>query len=493
MMAKKKNYSVILLRDHKGIYGIGSRPLNLGDEYSKQRQIILRPDILRSQDMRNRRSNQNVYQMIAGGFRHGMFSRCTEDLLRQDIHHDMLNHAGLSWPPESAPGTKQIQYWSNDKNQQNINRGKYHGYRIASLKIINSMISQALQEAASENVVKTARRFRFHNREGIYKAASISQRAHQLIETFPALALHIYCNARSYDPEDYDASGKRIYERKAEAQLLVERGAPLRHVAEVMEVPMAFRYIKPAAADFVVGSRWDPRLVAAHMPDSLPKMKTWLLAVDLASQTSPELASWTAKHCMDIAPTSIEVNSFLSDVADWVRACNPSRVREYICGEILFPDQQCLDDDKGAANFVTRHFSPDMSLRSVTKLSDAWHEAVACNMNGANYEFSDPWYPGGQVDGLEIVPITNSAELYREGSTMHHCVGTYAESILEGSIYVYSVRQGEKRIATLALDQYGGKPYFGEIRGPCNAIVPAEVSRAANKWFRSITRAKKSQ
>ena len=126
-----------------------------------------------------------------------------------------------------------------------------------------------------------------------------------------------------------------------------------------------------------------------------------------------------------------------------------------------------------------------MSLATVTKLSGDWHEAVAANMSGPEYEFPEPWCPGGESGGFDIVPITNSSELYREGKLMHHCVGTYADRVLFGASYVFSVRKDNDRIATLELIKNGASVEIGQLRGACNSQAPKDVVRAVKSWLRS--------
>jgi hypothetical protein len=105
-----------------------------------------------------------------------------------------------------------------------------------------------------------------------------------------------------------------------------------------------------------------------------------------------------------------EILSFLHDLADWVRASHGNDGHQ----------------------FIVRPFKPTMSLRTVTKLSAEWHEAVASNLSGPQHIFPAPWLPPATVNGLDIIPIDNSASLYREGASMHHCVGTYAEEVRAG-------------------------------------------------------------
>ena len=76
-------HPVELLRDSKGIYGIGTVA---GEEFEEPNvKILLRPDRLDEAT-----TPGPIYQMITGGFRHGMFSNTAEERLRRPIHHAML-------------------------------------------------------------------------------------------------------------------------------------------------------------------------------------------------------------------------------------------------------------------------------------------------------------------------------------------------------------------------------------------------------------------
>jgi hypothetical protein len=135
--------------------------------------------------------------------------------------------------------------------------------------------------------------------------------------------------------------------------------------------------------------------------------------------------------------------------------------------------------------FITQPFQPSMSLKTATALSAEWHEAVAANMTGPDIAFPEPWYPAAKVGDYNIVPIEDSASLYREGSTMHHCVGTYADSVRKGGVQIYSVRRDGVRLATFSLARCGVSTRLGQIRGPCNAQPPKEIMAMVRRWLRS--------
>jgi hypothetical protein len=228
---------VELLRDGRGVYGIGTS--ELFDFEAAPIPLILRPD--RFMDIKRYHAMQHkaVLQKIVGGLRLSPFKHSLEEQLRKVIHHETLKRAGLPWPPPD----QNERWWSTDKKQQARNRSVYHGKRCFSLHVINDLVGKALQEAAEADALKVARRFAFGHREAIYRAAALSGRALQLAETFPVLAIAIYSNLWWVGEPDSDN-----LDRKSTAAHLVECGARLRDVAAVMDIPMALRPIKPGAA-----------------------------------------------------------------------------------------------------------------------------------------------------------------------------------------------------------------------------------------------------
>jgi PcfJ-like protein len=457
-------HPVQLLCDAKGTYGIGVVSSAVEDGHRHSPEIILRPDRLLEAKTR-----PAALQMIMGGFRHGMFSHMAEERLRQAVHWEMLRRKGLNWPPDD------LRWWSKDSEQQARNRQIYHGLRLSSLAVINRLIGEALQAAAEPHALALARRFRFHHRYEIYRATAPSHRALQLTDVFPALGLAIFGLGSSRAKSNLIPEAKR----------LVEGGAPLRKVAELMGVPTAFRRVKPGAADLawaVVDAFEDPRLIDAHMPEPLAKMKLWLNCIYLAQSVGPDFVQWTSRHATDIGSSHDEVIGILRDIADWVRACYRASVPPHIRKAIL-GDQMNLRAQ--GEQFVHRQFNPDMSLATVSKLSADWHDAVAANMTTPNTEFPEPWCPGSVSGGFDIVPITSSSDLYREGKLLHHCAGTYAERVHSGECYMFSVRKDVAPLATLELVHNEAGVAIGQLRGACNAKAPKEVLRAVNSWLRA--------
>jgi hypothetical protein len=462
----------VLLRDERGIYGISAER-----DYGGGLALILRRD--RLAEARDPHLTA-VLQPITGGRRRtGPFFRSLEEAFRSEIHHELLRRKGLCWPPPQERGVK---WWSTDPKQQARNRQLFHGLRIKSLAIVNALIRQALAEAADPDALRLARRFSFGLRYPLYRAATLSQRAGQLAEVFPALAVMLFC------AHSTDTAAQR---RRQEAIALVEAGAPLRRVAAAANFPMALRRVRPRTARWALAAgeicTQYPALFHAYLPDSHTRAKTWLRAVLGSADIGPDYGEWTAKHCFEISNEPDALFSTLEDIADWVKACYRSTVPPHVRRALLgrnHPDSI----DHGGDQFVTRRFSPDMSLRTVLKLSGEWHEAVANNMTGPDGAFPPPWFEAGQLGGYNIIPIVSAGELYREGHAMRHCAGNYAADVHRGQLYLYSIREQGSRVATLALAfTHDRRVAISQLRGPCNASVPKPLERAVRTWLRGQT------
>ena len=477
---------VELLRDQRGVYGIGVCELfdieavawSCGIEpkpHTFERApgpLILRPNRLPDTEPRGA-----VLQKITGGFRRGPFMRSHEEQLRRFIHHEALKRAGLRWPPQRFETG--VAWWSADKKQQQRNRGTYHGLRLLSLHVINHLIGVALEAAADADAIRAARRFAFRHRESIYRAA-VSRRALQLADTFPVLALTLYTNdcaprLRNIDFRKWETEWADMSARRNSAADLVERGARLRDVAAAMGVPMALRHIRPGAAHLASEVLCRHPELLRVMPDTMPSSRIWLHVVPWAhDRVGAEFAEWTARHASKIPGNLSRVGGVLGLIADWVRAGMPPE-------EVPTPWES--PTPRAGSEFIVRPFTPSMSLKTAMALSADWHEAVANNLDGPNSAFPPPWYPAARLGDYEILPIEDAASLYREGTVMHHCVGTYGDQVQRGYLYIYSIRRNGERVATLALGRHDGRTWVEQIRGPCNTDLPKVTVAAAVRWL----------
>ena len=227
---------------------------------------------------------------------------------------------------------------------------------------------------------------------------------------------------------------------------------------------MALRRVKPGVAHLVSPFLVQHPDLLQWMPNETPAARIWLTSVALRG--SPAMSTLgVGLPAMFRDPGRLQqVGHTISDVSDWVHANTEGNGRQ----------------------FVTRRFTPSMALRTAIQASHEWHEAVASHMDDAgDLALPPPWYPPATQGCFDIVPLTTSADLYREGHAMHHCVATYVDQVRQGTSYIFSVRSEGKRIATISLICDGETVLIQQLRGPCNAAPPKAVAAAVRQWLRA--------
>ena len=457
------------LRDGQGIYGLTIPPVG---EETDVLSLIVRPDKLGDVSPKGLMALQRVNQLP-------IFRGTAERALVRRLIDVRLCRAGLKRGDWEAQG----EWWADNDRDRAANRRRYFANLTSAWRIANARIGQLLEAAADQDVLRLARRFTISCRAEIYYHTANSSRMRQLAQIFPALALVV---ARGELPNSADGPSFLIQtvaveaERTHDARRLVERGAPLAEVAEAVGLGMALRKVPPGAAEDVIhfghALKDNPELIHAYLPSTTPAAKRWWRAIGVAESYGPPFVEWTARNATALGRTKNEVCDRLQDIRDWVRASYAAGIPSHVVQALS------LQGTDGA-EFVTRPFSSDMSLRTVIGLSHDWHEAVAANMTGPNLALPDPWCEGDTINGYTITPLTTSADLYREGKTMHNCVGTYVENIRFGGCYIFSVTKNGARTATVELVNNEGRPELAQVRAPCNATADRQVKRAVRRWL----------
>lgn len=466
-----------LLRDRQGIYGVGilgdpELPrLLLGSPLrQKPPPLILRPDHIR---LLPAETDEGIaaYRPIDPS---RIFRGTLEEQFRTFLEFSTAMQSGAS-----------IQQWQEDWNappHTDARRRKAQRFRdikATSYREANNILAIAFGEAAPDEVLSTTRRYALPSRHAIYRAAARSDRFLQLADTFPVLAHKIALHGQR--PE-------QSTETIAEAINLVEQGALLKHVADVMGVSMAMRKIAPHAAHIGATATRAfadaPDLIHAFLPSRRADIGPWMSAVANAMRCGPTFARWAARHYFEFGGGA-KANRWLADIGDWVRACNLDAPRR-----------------ANVPSLVTRPFNPAMSPRTVTRLAEEWHEALL-EFQAMDRDFGQvdafaapkrpryianelppPWLDGAIIDGFEITPITGRDGLYREGKDMGNCVGTYGDFVAQGESYIYTVRRDKKPVGTLELWRDGRSIRLGQFRGRFNKPAPLSADDAVRKWLR---------
>lgn len=440
-----------VLRDRVGIYGV----VGGSDEELK---ILTRADHV--EPTRDR----IAYQMILPN--HAAFKHTNEQKLYGVMHRQLLREAGF---PETD-----WESWRNNSDrtahERDGLRRRYFGLGRVAARRVNQAMAESLT-AADPNVLRVVRRYPIRFRAPLFTACCrLGIRVTQFCEIFPVLALVLF--TKQFRSENMDAT-RRMRE---DGQRMILRGERLRNIAEMLGFAMVFRRVKPGAAEQAVVTEVSDELVARYLPETLPAQRRWFAAVSRASQFGIGFMEWTAQRVGEVAASQKETIAELNDIADWVKA---SRLAVNAGLGVSVPSAS------SGSEFITRPFRTNMSLRTVRVLSRDWHEAVAKGMReSACVQFPRPWLSGARIGGFRILPITDSGTLYLEGKALHHCVATFADDIVRGDKYLYSVRREHERVATLELRAGESGIRLGEMRALCNTRPAKSCERAIQQWFR---------
>lgn len=118
------------------------------------------------------------------------------------------------------------------------------------------------------------------------------------------------------------------------------------------------------------------------------------------------------------------------------------------------------------------------------------HEEFSKRINERQYS-KEPWstfgWPEEVIKGDYAFHLLNNAYALREeGTSMHHCVGSYVEASRSGNYIHYSVRYKGEKLSTLQFRKttMGWNPgedfawALGQHYGPCNRILPDEHTKS---------------
>lgn len=139
---------------------------------------------------------------------------------------------------------------------------------------------------------------------------------------------------------------------------------------------------------------------------------------------------------------------------------------------------------------LERPLAPKTSWRTLCERQRRWHQEQAwkkaeeARANNRTWPalLNAPLYEGNLV----LVELSQSFDLFEEGTAMGHCVGSYVPRCLEGTSRIFSVRRGENRLATIELAFSPERGWFlAQCYGPRNAIITDKaVLRLAKKLER---------
>jgi hypothetical protein len=168
----------------------------------------------------------------------------------------------------------------------------------------------------------------------------------------------------------------------------------------------------------------------------------------------------------------------------------------------LFPGHERLRTERDSKNSLVNQWndlsatllvaalSETWSLGSIIQASKAWHKVVG---NSSFKQAFQMWpaltEPLTAPNGIQLIPLTTSAELAEEGQAMRHCVGSYSQDCLLRGSHIFSVRDRDGgRLSTLQLIQEGRSVRKAQNRGSLNQLPHTRADKTANWFVQKINR-----
>lgn len=328
------------------------------------------------------------------------------------------------------------------------------------------MVSYAYQQAAAnrERVLeKQIKRYAKGYQRRLRKLVKTSSRLGDLLYSFPAAAFAI-------------VSGCADHNRRGEAVRLVKDGADLRRVARALDLPGWSKRLPPEAFVEPIGDLSGDEVFNRKIVNLIPEEPEvaamwlkWLLAARagcdddfalwIAAQKiySPD---WAEHFVRPIDPPILPLSTFA-----WFSA----------------------HENEPASRLIDRPWHKRMGLGTAVTNMVAWFDKVLLELSRADQHRGPGRYSKRKgKNRFTLVPLVTAQELAEEGEAMNHCVATYASAVAQGHCRIYSVRRGNRRLATLELrwpNHRMGRPVINQLLGHSNVAVDREVYLAVGDWL----------
>lgn len=263
----------------------------------------------------------------------------------------------------------------------------------------------------------------------------------------------------------------------------IEHGRRLRNVMRIFGCGYHLRRLSPSVLhpnrwDLIrhIG-RFDPLHAAQAIPETSREQRAWLEAIGwwVSQMRQRRMPVW---HGMDWAIWGLrgcggKEGRVAADLADF-----------YVYGAGTMPNTVPLPDPVP--------FQASWTFAQARAAQERWHAALA-RLKADHSAFEAYGYAEGvpvpyaplpeeawAYKGLELHPLRTADAIYEEGAAMHHCAATYADDVAAGRMFLYSLRQGDRRLATVRIAPLlrigrgftGARPFeIREIAGVCNSTA----------------------
>lgn len=121
--------------------------------------------------------------------------------------------------------------------------------------------------------------------------------------------------------------------------------------------------------------------------------------------------------------------------------------------------------------------------KSLWSLHEAWTKRLNSVKIDALVEKYGEKLPPPPLQGTDdIQPIDSVGELLLEGQIMHHCVGSYINTVRSGGCYIYKILKPERATLEIIVSKTGDWR-VSQLKSYCNSAPSAHTFKHVQKWL----------
>jgi hypothetical protein len=310
-----------------------------------------------------------------------------------------------------------------------------------------------------------ARRFDAPARRAVRRLVYSSSRVADLATVFPGA---VYALAIRRGPAT----------RRRRALALVEAGAPLKEVANALDLPLWLRRLPPEAFEGQLGLLPATELFARRIVNSLPanpaESAFWLKSVTFAAKACDEyFALWLADQPVFAEPGIPERLFALLAAYAWYSTAQLSR----------------------AHTLIVVPWRPEMAFDTAVCAAKSWLNRLRLVLQLHPGAITDTWLERGEARGLTFHPLVEQGEILAEAHAMQNCADQYADRLARDRCRLFSVRRRGLRVATLEIGAHpreAGVLAITQLKARHNMPASTEIWQAAHAWLASQVDLKRS-
>ncbi len=260
----------------------------------------------------------------------------------------------------------------------------------------------------------------------------------------------------------------RTAERQ-QALELIEQGAPLKRVAQVLSLPLWLRRLPPEAFAGSIarlpGSEDFARRIANRLPVGTENTALWLESIAFASRACHEnFALWLALQPVFAEPGETQRMFRLLAAYAWFSGAGHSRAHDLI----VVP------------------WRPEIAFDTALCAAKSWFNRVRLLVLLTPGVISDTWLGAGTINGFTFTPLADAATILEEARVMQNCADQYGDRLVRDRCRLFSIRRGEVRVATMEIGPHPREAGFlaiNQLKARHNMPASLEIWQAAFAWM----------